>query len=436
MNIEQQPFLNAATQDAVAPAHADGQAKSPVESPTQSISDNLAEHLDLHDISRRRFLQFATTITAAMGLPAAMSGKVLAAVEQNAASPARPPVIWLHFQECTGCTESLLRATHPTVEGLILDLISLDYSETLLAAAGHQAEQALHNSLEKNKGNFILVVEGSVPTAGDGNFCKVAGKIPQQMLREIAPHAAAVIAIGSCASWGGVQSAAPNPTGAIGIHDALNLYGITKTDGMPLPVINLPGCPASPYNILSTVLYYLTLHQLPELDAKNRPKFAYGRLIHENCERRPHFDAGRFAEEYGDDGHRHGWCLYKLGCKGPETYANCPVIEFGDVGGNTWPVGIGHPCFGCSEQGVGFHKALHEQAENVSVASPSIFPGIITEHPGGVTMTSAAVAGAIGGGALVYALGANSKLKALEEAEAQHSAQQAAQNTSSEVSDA
>lgn len=382
----------------------------------RTLSPALADHLELHDVSRRRFLSFATGLTAAMGLPAAMTGQVLAAVEQGAANPARAPVIWLHFQECTGCTESLLRATHPTLEGLILDLISLDYSETLLAAAGHQAEQALHQSLEKNKGRFMLVVEGSVPSAGEGNFCKVAGKIPQQMLREIAPHAAAVIAIGSCASWGGVQSAAPNPTGAIGVQEALNLYGITRTDGRALlPVINLPGCPASPYNILSTVLYFLTLNRLPELDAKQRPTFAYGRLIHENCERRPHFDAGRFAEDFGDQGHRQGWCLYKLGCKGPETYANCPVIEFGDVGGNTWPVGIGHPCFGCAEQGVGFHKPLHQQAENVSVASPSIFPGIITEHPGGVTLTSAAVAGAIGGGALVYALGAGSKLKALEE---------------------
>ncbi|WPL17570.1 Hydrogenase-2 small chain precursor [Thiorhodovibrio winogradskyi] len=415
----------------VSDAPGPGSLSSSPPAPEQTaLAPDMEDHLELHGLNRRRFLQFATSITAAMGLPAAMTGQVLAAVEQAAAGPARPPVIWLHFQECTGCTESLLRATHPTVEGLILDLISLDYSETLLAAAGHQAEQALHDSLENNKGGFILVVEGSVPTADNGNFCKVAGKTPQQMLHGIAPHAAAAIAIGSCASWGGVQSAAPNPTGAIGIQEALKLYGISKSDGTALPVINLPGCPASPYNILSTVLYYLTLSQLPELDAKGRPKFAYGRLIHENCERRPHFDAGRFAEEYGDDGHRQGWCLYKLGCKGPETYANCPVIEFGDVGGNTWPVGIGHPCFGCSEQGVGFHKPLHEQAKNVSLTSPSIFPGIITEHPGGVTLTSAAVAGAIGGGTLVYALGANSKLKALEEAEAR-----SATNPSSEVSE-
>ncbi|MBK5965430.1 hydrogenase 2 small subunit [Thiocystis minor] len=371
----------------------------------------LADQLDIRGISRRGFLKFTLGITAAMGLPFGMSGQVLAALEQ---SQARPTVIWLHFQECTGCTESLLRATHPAVETLILDLISLDYSETLMAAAGHQAEQALHESLEKNKGQFILVVEGSVPMRDGGIYCKIGRKTPQQLLHEIAPHAAAAVAIGSCASWGGVQSAAPNPTEAVGLQEALTREGIVKADGTALPVINLPGCPASPYNLLSTVLYYLTLKKLPEVDAKGRPTFAYGRLIHDNCERRPHFDAARFAEQFGDEGHRQGWCLYKLGCKGPETYANCPAIEFGDVGANTWPVGIGHPCFGCAEQGVGFHKALHEQSDVESVTPSSLFPEIFTEHAGGVTVGAAAVAGAIGGGAVVYAVGAHKQLKQLE----------------------
>jgi hydrogenase small subunit len=382
----------------------------------QEIGPRTSDQLDARGIDRRSFIKFAAGITAAMGLPVGMAGRVMAAIEQEST---RPAVIWLHFQECTGCTESLLRATHPTLETLILDMVSLDYSETLLAAAGHQAEAALHDSMQVNDGRFILVVEGSVPTADNGNFCKVAGRTPQQMLHKIAPHAAAAIAIGSCASWGGVQSAAPNPTGAVGLTEALRIEAITKADGSALPVINLPGCPASPYNFLQTVLYYLTMQQLPELDAKGRPMFAYGRLIHENCERRPHFDAGRFAKAYGDEGHRKGWCLYKLGCKGPETFGNCPAIEFGDVGGNTWPVGIGHPCFGCSEQGVGFHKALHEQADVAKVTPPSMFPGINPEHGGGATLAATALAGAIAGGAAVYALGAHDKLKRAETAEAE-----------------
>ena len=385
------------------------------------IGPRTSDQLEMGGIDRRGFIKFAASMTVAMGLPIGMSGRVMAAIEEESA---RPAVIWLHFQECTGCTESLLRSTHPTLETLILDMVSLDYSETLLAAAGHQAEAALHDSLQANDGRFILVVEGSVPMADNGNFCKVAGQTPQQMLHKIAPHAVAAIAIGSCASWGGVQSAAPNPTGAVGLAEALKLEGITKTDGSALPVINLPGCPASPYNFLSTVLYYLTLKQLPDLDVKGRPQFAYGRLIHENCERRPHYDAGRFAQQFGDEGHRKGYCLYKLGCKGPETFANCPAIEFGDVGGNTWPVGIGHPCFGCSEQGVGFHKALHEQAEVESVTPPSMFPGVTAEHGGGMTAASAALAGAVAGGVAAYALGASERLKRAEGAKATESSHQ------------
>ena len=342
-----------------------------------------AEELAARGVSRRKFLKFCTAITAAMGLPAGMVAKVA----ETIANPQRPPVIWLHFQECTGCTESLLRATHPTVESLVLDVISLDYSETLSAAAGHQVEEALQASVEANAGKFILVVEGSIPTAENGIYCKIGGRTAMEIMADIGPKAGAVVAIGSCASWGGVQSSGPNPTGAQGIHEVF-------TDK---PVINLPGCPASPYNLLSTVLYYLTLGKLPQLDKKNRPLFAYGKLIHENCERRPHFDAGRFAQQFGDAGHREGWCLYKLGCKGPETYANCPSILYGDVGSGAWPVGTGHPCFGCSEEGVGFTKAIHEQANVFTVRPPSLYPEIEPTQGTGLGAGAAAVVGAAAG---------------------------------------
>ena len=148
-------------------------------------------------------------------------------------------------------------------------------------------------------------------------------------------------------------------------------------------------------------MYYLTLKKLPELDSRGRPKFAYGRLVHENCERRPHFDAGRFAEEFGGPGHRQGWCLYKLGCKGPETYANCPIQLYGDVGSNAWPVGTGHPCFGCTEKGVGFTKPIHQQATVYTVTPPATYPDIVEEKTtGGLTIGGAAVAGAIAGAAV------------------------------------
>jgi len=354
-------------------------------------------------VSRRDFLKFCTIMTATMGLPAGMVDKVMAAVE----NPKRPPVIWLHFQECTGCTESLLRATHPTVEHLVLDIISLDYSETLCVAAGHQVEEALHASVEANKGNFILVVEGSIPTADNGIYCKIGGKTAMEILNEIGPKAAACVAIGSCASWGGVQSAHPNPTGATGVSQLLK----------EVPVINLPGCPASPYNILSTILYYLTLKKLPALDGQGRPVFAYGRLIHENCERRAHFDNGRFAEEFGDEGHRQGYCLYKLGCKGPETHANCPSVLFGDVGSNAWPVGTGHPCFGCSEKGVGFHKPIHEQAAVYTVAPPATYPDFDEPKGKGIGVGAALVVGAAAGAAVAGGLKFSKVLKESDNSE-------------------
>jgi hydrogenase small subunit len=354
--------------------------------------------LEHKGVSRRDFLKFCTVMAASMGLPLGMAS----AIAQTVAANKRPTVIWLHFQECTGCTESLLRATHPTVESLVLDLISLDYSETLNVAAGHQVEEALHKSLEENAGKFILVVEGSVPTADNGIYCKIGGRTALEIIKDIGPKAAAVVAIGSCASWGGVQSSDPNPTGAKGVHEIL-------TDQA---VINLPGCPASPYNLLSTVLYYLTLQKLPELDEKNRPKFAYGRLIHENCERRPHFDAGRFVNEFGDGGARLGYCLYKIGCKGPETHANCPTQLFGDVGRGSWPVGTGHPCFGCTEKGIGFTKPIHQQAAVYTVTPPAGYPDIVEDKVGkGLGVGGAAVVGAIAGAAVTAGIKITKSLK-------------------------
>jgi len=361
---------------------------------------NLLEE-KLGGVSRRDFIKFCSAVAAAMGLPLGMGEKIAEAVT----SPKRPPVLWLSAQECTGCTESLLRATHPTLEKLILELISLDYHETLNAGAGHQAEEARITSMKENKGKYILVVDGSIPVKDGGIYCKIAGKTALSLLEEMGSQAAAVIAIGSCASWGGIPSADPNPTGATPAHVVLKNKGITT------PVVNIPGCPPNPYNFLSTVLYFLTFKKLPELDDQARPKFAYGRIIHENCERRPHFDAGRFAVQFGDEGHRKGYCLYKLGCKGPETFNNCSIQLFGDVGSASWPVGTGHPCFGCSEKGVGFTLALHSPARPKYITPPSLFTEVYPGKggvPSGAKALAAGVAGvAIGaaGAAMMTGLG-------------------------------
>lgn len=288
---------------------------------------------NLQELSRRDFLKICTIVTATMGLPYSMVDKVQAAIKEGP----KPTVIWLHFMECTGCTEALLRASHPPIGRLILDIINLEYHETIMPAAGKQAEEVLHQTMEKYKGKYICVVEGAVSTKDGGIYCKIAGKPAIEILKEVTKNAMLTIAIGSCASFGGVQAAKPNPTGAVGVGSVI---GKDK-------VINIPGCPPNPYNFLATISYILTFGKLPELDELRRPKFAYGRLIHDHCERRAHFDEGRFAEAFGDEGHRKGYCLYKLGCKGPITYSNCPVIRFCDVG--AWPVGSGHPCIGCTQ---------------------------------------------------------------------------------------
>ena len=351
-------------------------------------------------VSRRTFLKFCTGIAASLGL----STQSAIAMANAVADPKRrPPVIWLHGQECTGNTESLLRSEQPSLEHLILDLISVDYHQTLDAGAGHQVEEIKKKSMEENKGKYLLVVEGAIPLKDNGIYCKIAGETMMDLTAEAAEHAAAIVAFGSCASWGGVQSAAPNPTGAVGAPQFLK----DKT------VLTIPGCPPNPANFIGTVLFFVTYGKLPPIDDKGRPKWAYGRLIHENCYRRPHFDAGRFAEEFGDEGHRKGHCLYKLGCKGPETYNNCSSLEYNNVGGGVWPIGVGHPCFGCSEQGTGFHKAMFNELSDVKTHTPpNAFPTIESrENSNSATVASAAIAGAAVGAVVGASLMAAKNLK-------------------------
>jgi hydrogenase small subunit len=331
-------------------------------------------------VSRRDFIKVCSAAAAAVGLPA-WAGEKMA---ENVAKGKKPSVVWLHFQECTGCTESLLRTSHPDVGDLILDLVSVDYHETLFAAAGKQIEAALEKAV--HAGGYILVVEGAIPKKADGIYCIVGGKKAVDSLVECAEKAAAVVCIGSCASWGGVPSAAPNPTDAVGAPQILAERKISK------PIVTLPGCPANPYNLLGTVLQFATFGTLPKLDEKGRPLFAYGRVIHEDCPRRPHFDAGRFAQVYGDAAHRDGYCLYKLGCKGPQTHANCSLLHFCEVPG-AWPIGIGHPCVGCTEQGIGFHVPIHVNLPIENPTAPMAYPAI---HPDQGVVGKGAVAVGVG----------------------------------------
>jgi hydrogenase small subunit len=300
--------------------------------PTATIArETLGEKLGARGITRRTFLAFSAGLTATLALPSVFSERIARALEASD----KPALIWLEFQDCAGNTESFLRAHDPGVAEIVLDILSVDYHETIMAAAGHQAEAAKDAVLEE--GGHIVVVEGSVPTADGGVYCTIAGKTAMQHLEEAADGAAAIINVGTCSSFGGIPAASPNPTGARGVPDLVS----------GVPVINLPGCPMNVDNLLGTVVHYLTFGALPPTDGQGRPLFAYGQRIHDNCERRAHFDAGQFALEWGDEGHRKGWCLYKLGCKGPSTFHNCPSIRWND--GTSWPIGAGHGCVGCSE---------------------------------------------------------------------------------------
>ena len=293
------------------------------------------ERLSEKGVSRRDFMKYCGFLTATMGLSSSFIPKV---AEVFAAPKQRPPVIWLHFGECTGCSEAILRSMYPWIDDLVLEILSIEYHETIFAAAGHQAEDALKAAVKKHNGKFICVVEGAIATKYNGAYGKIGGRTFLEIAKDVCPKAAAVIAIGACATYGGIQAAAPNPGGYKGVGDALGMK-----------VLNIPGCPYNPINLVGTIVNYLLLGKLPELDTIGRPLFAYGQTIHDQCPRRSHYENDEFVEEFGSEEAKLGYCLFKMGCKGPDTYNNCPVAKFND--GTSWPVEAGHPCIGCSEPG-------------------------------------------------------------------------------------
>ncbi len=292
------------------------------------------EHMRMKGYSRRDFLKFCAWITAFMGIEASGLGKVVKAMETKP----RLPVVWFHFQECTCCSESFIRSSHPIVADIILDKISLDYTETLQAAAGFQAEEALHQTMRKYKGQYLMLVEGSVPLGEDGVFCCIGGRTALDIVKEAADGAKAIIAWGSCASNGCIQSARPNPTKATPIHKIISNK----------PIINVPGCPPIAEVMAGTIVHLLAFDRIPQLDGLGRPKAFYSRRVHDTCYRRPNYDAGLFVESFDDENARRGFCLYKMGCRGPVTYNSCGVIKWNN--GVSYPIQSGHPCIGCSEE--------------------------------------------------------------------------------------
>ncbi|MEY6433775.1 hydrogenase small subunit [Thioalkalicoccus limnaeus] len=315
------------------------------------ITDTFYEAMRRRGISRRRFLEFCGVTAASLGLAPSFAGHIAEAMETKP----RIPVIWLHGLECTCCSESFIRSAHPLASDIILSMISLDYQDLIMAAAGHQAEAILEETREKYKGRYLLAVEGNAPLEQDGMSCIVAGRPFVEQLHEMAADAQAVVAWGTCASWGCVQAAHPNPTRATPVHQVIR----------DKPVIKVPGCPPIAEVMTGVLTYMLTFERLPPLDRQGRPLMFYGQRIHDKCYRRPHFDAGQFVEAWDDEGARRGYCLYKMGCKGPTTYNACSTVGWNT--GVSFPIQSGHGCIGCSENAFWDQSGFYQQVTDTRV---------------------------------------------------------------------
>ena len=294
-------------------------------------------------ISRRSFLKFCAVTASSLGIAA--TG--VEAFAQALAAALRPSVIWLSFQHCTGCSESLMRSGNPltdrlTVENLILNFVSLDYHETLQVAAGAQAEAARAAAMAANFGKYILIVDGSLPTAENEWWMAMAGNSGLKILHEAVSGAALVIAIGACATFGGIPAASPNPSKAMGVGD-LMAAGLVERKTL----VNLSGCPPVPEVITGTIAYFLVNQALPPLDSLGRPLIFFGKTVHDCCPRLEHFNAGEFASSFDDNGARQGHCLLLLGCKGPDTFNACTTNKWNQ--GTSSPTQAGHGCIGCAE---------------------------------------------------------------------------------------
>ena len=327
----------------------------------------IGQVMDEAGVGRRQFMKYCAGMTALMAMPPMAT----TAFARQLRAARRPTIIYVPYQECTGCLETLTRSFAPSLESLIFDTISLDYNHTLQAAAGTAAMEAKYESIQENWGEYILIVDGAISTAENGIHGMAVGQTFVDQLKDVAEGAAAIVAVGVCAAYGGVAAAAPNPTGAVGVADLIK----------DKPIINVPGCPPIPEVLTGTLVSFLA-SGVPELDRHLRPKAFFGNTIHDRCYRRRFYDRGLFAKTFDDEGARNGWCLYELGCRGPTTYNACATIKWN--GGAGWPIESGHGCIGCSEPGFwdqgGFYEPVHsklfsERGQSVAAAAAGVAVG-------------------------------------------------------------
>ena len=315
----------------------------------------LVDALEARGISRRSFLKFCGSLAVAAGLSQAAAPRVANALETKLenAKDGLFPVLWIEGASCTGCTESFAQIETPDVGKVVLELIALNYSDVLCAGAGHSLEAAKEETIQG--GNYVVVYEGGITQGFGSNTLRVAMETGEDILVHAAENAAAVIALGSCAVNGGWMAAYPNSADATGVSGILNKHGIAT------PVVNIPGCPANPEWLMSVLVQVLMLGgaeglvagDVPAvvstlgLNEEGKPQGIFGETIHDNCERRGHFENGEFVYEFGSKEEELGYCLYPLGCKGPQTKANCGVVMWNNR--RSWCIQSGSPCLGCCE---------------------------------------------------------------------------------------
>jgi hydrogenase small subunit len=281
-------------------------------------------------ISRRDFLKWSMATAVALNLELDMDR-----VNTVLAAETDPPVIWLNGAGCSGCTISTLNVTDPTtIDDVLLNKISMKSNTTLMTASGDSAMQTLDQCASTYNGQFILVIEGAVPTGASGNYCIIGDQngsplTMQQALLKYAPMAKYVVSAGTCASFGGVPAAGSNNTSCQSVQTLLS----GKTTN---PVINLAGCPVHPTVMVQTLLN-LILTGMPRLDANNRPTQYYGSSIHTNCPRR----GKTRVNQPGVFG-----CYMGIGCKGPNCDNVCPNMKWNN--GTSFCTISNYPCIGCS----------------------------------------------------------------------------------------
>jgi hydrogenase small subunit len=300
--------------------------------------------MDIHslvspELTRRNFLKLASASLVLLGLSRALTPQVVKAMEE---SVGKLKVIWLEGQDCTGCSESFLNSSDPSIASILLDTISLRYHETAMAGSGYQAEEIKAETIKN--GGYLLVIEGSIPLAEDGRYCMIAGKPFKDIVREAAANASAIICVGSCATYGGIPRS--GPTDAVGyLYRGTRLHHYYDDLGNK-PVINLPTCPLHEERLVAVIVHYLSFNSIPPLDQFQRPVAFYGQVQHDNCERRGNFEAGKFVTDWSDPS-QQGWCLYLKGCKGPWANQDCWKRLWNNR--TNYCIKANVPCVACSE---------------------------------------------------------------------------------------